>query len=125
MPQIVAVQFNEVEGVQECAVIMPAVANEIERGNAVVIAGDSFAIDNARARAQACQRLDDQREAMGEIVARTAIEPHLCAGLAGDNAEAVMLDLVQPIAAGRQLVGFGWEARRDESGRVRCNLRTK
>jgi hypothetical protein len=33
------------------------------------------------------------------------------------RAEAVMLDLVQPIAAGRQLVGFGWEARRDEPGR--------
>jgi hypothetical protein len=24
---------------------------------------------------------------------------------------------VQPLAAGRQLVGFGWEARRDEPGR--------
>ena len=28
-----------------------------------------------------------------------------------------MLDLVQPLAAGWQLVGFGWEARRDEPGR--------
>jgi hypothetical protein len=27
-----------------------------------------------------------------------------------------MLDFVQPIAAGRQLIGFGWEARRDEPG---------
>jgi len=40
-PQVVAVQFDEVEGVEERAVIMAAVANEIERGNAVVIAGDS------------------------------------------------------------------------------------
>src|SRR5215510_6382331 len=39
------------------------VLDEIERGNAVVIAGDSFAVDNAGARAQACQRLDNQREA--------------------------------------------------------------
>ena len=31
--------------------------------------------------------------------------------------ETVVLDLVQPFAAGRQLIGFGWEARRDESGR--------
>ena len=36
---------------------------------------------------------------------------------AGDDAEAVVLDLVQPLAAGRQLIGFGWEARRDEPGR--------
>ena len=35
------------------AVIMAAVANEIERGDAIVIAGDSFAVDNAGARAQA------------------------------------------------------------------------
>jgi hypothetical protein len=33
------------------------------------------------------------------------------------RAETVMLDLVQLMAAGRQLVGFGWEARRDEPGR--------
>jgi hypothetical protein len=96
------------------------VPDEIERSNAVVIAGDSFAIDNAGARAQACQCLDDQREAMGEIVARTAIEPHSLAILAGDDAEAVMLDLVQPSVAGRQRVGFGGEARRDECCAMRA-----
>jgi hypothetical protein len=37
--------------------------------------------------------------------------------LAGDDTEAVVLDLVQPLAAGGQLIGFGWEARRDEPGR--------
>src|SRR5262249_31144561 len=42
-PQVVAVQFDQVEGVQERALIMAAVANEIERGNAIVIAGDSLA----------------------------------------------------------------------------------
>jgi hypothetical protein len=28
-----------------------------------------------------------------------------------------VLDFVQPLAAGGQLRGFGWEARRDEPGR--------
>src|SRR5262249_8005339 len=93
---------------------MAAAANEIERGNAVVIAGNRLAINDAGARAQACQRLDDQREATGEVIART---PHLRAGLASNDAEAVMFDFMQPLAAGRQLVGFGWEARRDEPGR--------
>jgi hypothetical protein len=79
--------------------------------------GDSFPIDDAGARAQACQRLDDKREATGEVVAGTAIEPHLRASLAGNDSEAVMLDLAQPIAAGRQLVGFGRKARRNEAGR--------
>jgi hypothetical protein len=39
------------------------VPDEIERGNAVVIAGDSFTIDGAGAWAQAGQSIDDQREA--------------------------------------------------------------
>ena len=116
-PQVVTVQFDQVEGVEEYAVVSAVVTDEIERSNAVVIAGDSFAVDDAGARAQACQRLDDQREAMGEIVARTAIEPHLRASLAGNDAEAVMLDLVQPLAARWQFVGFDQKARRDEPGR--------
>ena|SRR5215467_2233597 len=54
---------------------------------------------------------------MGEIIARTAIEPHLRAVLASNDAEAVMLDFVQPLAVRLQLVGFGWETRPDEPGR--------
>jgi hypothetical protein len=38
------------------------------------------------------------------------------ASLAGNDAEAIVLDFVQPLAAGWQLIGFGWEARRDEPG---------
>src|SRR5262249_9754767 len=89
----------------------------IERGNGVVIAGDSFAVDDAGARAQPGERIDDQREAAGEVVAWTAVESHLHALLAGNDTEAVMLDLMQPIAAGRQFIGFGGKARRDEPGR--------
>jgi hypothetical protein len=36
---------------------------------------------------------------------------------AGNDAETVMLDLVQPLAAWGQLIGFRREARRDEPGR--------
>src|SRR5262249_15959845 len=41
----------------------------------------------------------DQRKAIGEFIAREAVEPHLCALLAGNDPKAVMLDLVQPLAA--------------------------
>jgi hypothetical protein len=80
------------------------VTDEIERRNAVVIAGDSFAVDDAGARAQACQGLDNQREAMGEIIAGTAVEPHPLAVLAGNDAEAVVLDLMQPQCGYRLVV---------------------
>src|SRR6516225_390561 len=85
-PQVVAIQFDEVEGVEEDAVISALVPDEIERGDTVVIAGDSFTVDNAGARAQACQRLDDQREAASEVIAGAAIEPHPLAALAGNDA---------------------------------------
>src|SRR5262249_20830471 len=94
-PQVVAVQLDKVESVEKYALVSALVADEIERGNAVVIAGDSFAVDDAGARAEAGQRFDDQREAVGEVIAGTAVEPHLCAVLAGNDAEAVVLDFMQ------------------------------
>ena len=55
-PQVIAVQFDQVEGVEEYAVVSAVVTDEIERGNAVVIASDSFAVDDAGARTQASQK---------------------------------------------------------------------
>src|SRR6516162_10746053 len=46
-PQVVAVQFDEVEGVEEYALVGALVTDEPERGNAVVIAGNSLAVDDA------------------------------------------------------------------------------
>jgi len=51
------------------------------------------------------------------VIAGTAIEPHSRAVFPGNNPKAIMLDLVQPIAAGRQCCGFCRKARRDEPGR--------
>jgi hypothetical protein len=68
-------------------------------------------------RAQAGERLHDQRETVGQVVAGAAVEPHSLAVLAGDDAEAVVLDLVQPRVAGRRLLRRGGQARRDEAGR--------
>src|SRR5262249_59524484 len=104
---------------------MAAVANEVERSNAVVIAGDSFAIDDAGTRTQACQCLNDQRKAVSEVIARTTIEPHSLVVLAGNDAETVMFDFMQPLAARGQLVGLGWETRgaMNPAGKVRWNMR--
>jgi hypothetical protein len=122
-PQVVTVQLDQVEGVEEDASVIAPVADAVEVRHTVLVAAHGLAVDDTRARAQAGQRLDDQREAMGEVIARTAVEPHLRASLAGNDAEAVMFDLMQSLAAGRQLRGFGWKARRDEPGRrVRCNI---
>src|SRR6516162_4424751 len=72
-PQVVAVQFDEVEGVEEGVTVMASVADTVERGNAVIVASNRLPIDDAGARAQASQRLDDQREAAGEVIAGPAV----------------------------------------------------
>jgi len=125
-PQVVAVQLDEVEGVEEYALVSALVPDEIERGDAVVIASDSFAVDDAGARAQAPQRFDDEREAVGEIIAWTTIEPHLCALLARNDAEAVVLDLMrQSLPEGSLSVLVGRHGAMKPAGRVRCNMWTK
>jgi hypothetical protein len=68
--EIVAVQLDQVEGVQKHAVVSAVVTDEIERGNAVLIASNRLAIDDAGAGAQTGERLDDQRKAAGQVVAR-------------------------------------------------------
>ena len=46
-PKAIAVQLDQVEGVEEYALVSALVTDEIERSNAVVIAGNSFGVDNA------------------------------------------------------------------------------
>jgi hypothetical protein len=47
--QVVAVQLDQVEAVEEHAVIIAVVANVFKRRHAVVITRDRLAIDDARA----------------------------------------------------------------------------
>ena len=58
-PEVIAVQFDQVKGVGEHALVSALVMDEIEQGNAIVIAGNSLAINDAGGRAEAGQRLDD------------------------------------------------------------------
>jgi hypothetical protein len=48
--QIISVQFDQVESIEEDALVSAVVTDEIERGNAIVVTGDSLAINDARAR---------------------------------------------------------------------------
>jgi len=75
---------------------MAAIADAVERGGPIVAAHHRLAIDDARACAQAGLPLDDEGEAVGQVLARTAVELHPIAVLARDHAEAVVLDLMQP-----------------------------
>jgi hypothetical protein len=94
---------------------MTAIAEAVEARHAFVVAADRLAVDDAGARPQAEQRLNDEREAISQAVAGAAVEPDAVAVLAGDDEEAVVLDLVNPHVPGWRLRGFGSQAWRDEA----------
>jgi hypothetical protein len=56
----------------------------------------------------------DLGEPVRQVIAWTAVESHPLAILAGDDAETVQLDLVQPDVTGRRLRGFDRKAGRYE-----------
>jgi hypothetical protein len=63
-------------------------ADAIEAGDAVLAASHRFAVDYARPKAEARNRLDDQREAFRQVIAWPAVEAHPVADLAGNDPEA-------------------------------------
>jgi hypothetical protein len=72
---------------------------------AVLTARNRLAIDDAGARGQFGGRLDNQKEAVCQVIARSAVELYPRAILAGDQAEAVVLDIVQSLGARGRAAG--------------------
>jgi hypothetical protein len=62
----------------------------------------------------------DHRKAVGQLITGAAVEPHAVAVLAGDDAEAVVLDLVQP--AGPDGGHSQGDGRQGSIRRVRGNM---
>jgi hypothetical protein len=114
---VLAVNLDRVEGTEEDAFIVMPMPDAVEARDAVLAARHRLAVEDAGARAQPSERLDDEREAVGQVGARPAVELHPLAFLAGDHPEAVVLDLMQPLFAGRRLWGWGRQARRYETRR--------
>jgi hypothetical protein len=69
----------------------------------VLAARDRLSVDDAGPGAQLGDRLDDERGTVGQVITRAAVELHPFAVLAGDDAETVVLDFMQPLLARRRL----------------------
>jgi hypothetical protein len=78
---------------------------------------DRLAIDEGPVHRQAANRLGDGRESIGEVRPASAPDLHPLALLAGEDSEAVMLDLVQPAGSGGRAIGERRFARADEADR--------
>jgi hypothetical protein len=72
-------------------------------------------VDQARAHRQRRDSRHDEGEAFGEIVAIAGVEPHARGVPPCQDAEAVVLDLVQPVRAARRGLGRRREAGFDKA----------
>ena len=81
---------------------MLAGVQAVEIGPAVDAEQHGLAVDHERAVAVAQRGLDDQRKAIGPVVAVAGEQPHALAVALDDQAVAVVLDLVDPLRPVRE-----------------------
>ena len=101
--QILAVQFDQIEGAEHGGMVVMPGAEQIKGREAVGIDDNRLAVDKAGLHRQAFDGFDDAGKTISEVVAVAGIEPHVVAVTARQDAEAVVLDLVDPIGTGRRL----------------------
>ena len=85
-PQVLAVQFKQIEGAVYRGCYGPMAADKIKDRNTGVFANDRLAIDQARAHRQRRDRKSDERKPTGEVVAVPAQEPDASLVEPGQNA---------------------------------------
>jgi hypothetical protein len=81
---------------------MAALAQLLEHRHAIVIATDRLAVDQARAHSQCRYSLHDEREALGLLVPIAGEKPDSRGTAPRQEPVAIVLDLVNPVAAGRR-----------------------
>jgi len=74
--EIVAVKLDQVESVEKHARIVVPVSDAVEGRHPVGTARHRLPVDDAGAGAQPGKRLDDEREAIGQVIAGSAVELH-------------------------------------------------
>jgi hypothetical protein len=89
---------------------MLPVAQQLKDRKPILVDDDRLAVNEARLYWQAFHRLHDAREAVSEVVAVASIESDAVSIPAGQDPEAVVLDLVNPAVAGRRYFGRSGQA---------------
>ena len=94
---------------------MPAAADHLEHGKPSVVGDDRLAVDQARANRQDVHRRSHIGEARGEVIAVAGDETNTTGISPCHDAEAVVLDLMNPAGTGRRHFGWRGQARVDEA----------
>jgi hypothetical protein len=109
------VQLQKVEGIQEGLGLAPAMAEQLKGGHAFLVAIHDLAVDQAGPHLEVVHSLGHQRVAARPVVPPAGNQPDAHGVATGHKPKPIVLDLVNPVGAGRRLVGWGWEAGFDEA----------
>jgi hypothetical protein len=109
--QVFTVQLEHIEGAQLGADVMPMPADQVENRQPLVVGDNRFAVDYARMHRQGPHCLDDLREAAAKIVAVTAHQADGLGLAVAQDAQAVVLYLVNPASARRRPISQSRQAR--------------
>ena len=102
--QVLAVELEQVEGEERHVAARADRVLQRREVGAAVLERDDLAVDQRRRDRQRGRRLGDPSELVGPVEARAGIDLRLAAADRDQRAIAVVLDLVQPGAAGRDAV---------------------
>jgi hypothetical protein len=80
---------------------------ELEDGQPPLVTAHDLAIDQARPHLEVIHGLDHERVAPGPVMAVAGNQPDAHRITTGHEPVAVVLDLVNPVSAGRRLVRWG------------------
>ena len=104
-PQVGAVQLQQVEGVEERRCLVAAAAQDVEAGEPVLVAAHHLAVDQAGPHLEVVHGLDHEREAVRPVIAAPGDQPDADGISTRHKAIAVVLNLMNPVGAGRRTVG--------------------
>jgi hypothetical protein len=114
--QILAVEFEQIECAEDYTGRVSLAADQVEYGKPLLVAGDGFAVDYAGTRGQGSDRGSSQRESASEIVTLAGEEADPIPLAPRYDAEAVMLDLMNPVRPCRRLIGRARKAWLNDAG---------
>ena len=97
----------------------PADAGRARTGQAVRVADDGLAVDQAGPHWQLGNGGRGQREAISKVIALASVKGHASGIAFRQDAKAIVLDLVNPAGPGRRLLGRAGEA--SLNSRAKCN----
>jgi hypothetical protein len=79
------------------------IADEIEHRKSIIVANDGLTIDNAGSDGQRLDRFSDERESISKVMPVSRQQLDAATSPMREDAEAIVLDFVDPAGATRRL----------------------